>query len=510
MNIHNKYNNNRKSKWFVLISTCLGLLILNIDLFIVNVALPVISNNFHTSLSLASWTISAYALMLGVFPAGMGRIGDILGQKKLYITGLVIFTLSSLACGLAGNIAQLIFFRVIQGIGAAVLTPGTLSILVNAFPQKQRGLAIGLNGGIGGLGLVAGPVLGGLLIRGENWRWIFFINIPLGIVALLLTCLYVEEFYDENASRNIDWLGLACLCLGLFSILFAFTKAGNHGFDRYSILYLLAGAALLCLFVFAEGRIQNPLVELSLFRIPGFIMPCITLFLFSASLYGSQPYWSLFMQNYWGFTPLQGGLAFVPATTLVVLLTPFGGIISQKSGEGLRYITMTAILLVGVSFVYAAGIHGQSAYASRLLPALLIRSAGIPIVLSSTAFSVMNSVSSERAGIASGVLNMFKNTGTAMGVAILGQLYMHDVNNIVPKLAPEISLNKLAEIENLASKFIPAADEFLKPTTVAAILSGFRHMSVICALACFPALISAILIKSRLSDNPAEIKNVNE
>lgn len=485
------------SKWLVLICTCLGCLLLNVDLFIVNVALPAISSNLNTPLYLTSWTISAYSLMLGIFPASMGKIGDLWGQKKLYITGLVIFTASSFACGMAGNIYLLIFFRIAQGIGAAALTPGTLSILVSAFPKEQRGLAIGLNGGIGALGLIAGPALGGLLVRGDNWRWIFFINVPLGVVTLLMTVFFVTEPHEKGTETGgIDWRGLMCLSIGLTSVLLAFTRAENNGFDSFCIMLLFTGIAFLAFFIRLENRVQNPLIDLSMFRNLGFSMPCISLFLFSAVLYGSQPYWSLFMQNFWKFTPLQGGLAFVPATTLVASLTPFGGIISQKSGNKLRYVTMTAIFLMGISFLYAAGMNEQSTYTGRLLPALLLRSVGIPIVLSATALSVMNSVSPDKSGLASGVMNMFKNTGTAMGVAILGQSYTGHINQFFFQQTANIPPDQVSQAKALAEKFTSFSSQPLKDISKAAILSGFQNMSIICAIICIPALVASFLIKN--------------
>src|SRR5450631_1758586 len=195
------------SKWLTLLAACFGLLMLYIDLFIVNVALPTIGQDFHAPLSTVSWTISGYALMIGVLPMGIGRLGDPKGQRAVYLAGLIIFSIASLACGLAPNITALIVFRVIQGIGAAIMTPGTLTIIIRAFPLSERGLAIGIYGGISGLGLIAGPVLGGLLVQGESWRWIFFINIPLGVIALAMTVLFVPVDREAVDAVLVDWPG---------------------------------------------------------------------------------------------------------------------------------------------------------------------------------------------------------------------------------------------------------------------------------------------------------------
>lgn len=490
---------NTKSKWFTLIVTCLGVLLLNIDLFIVNVALPAISKGLHAPMNLAAWTISGYVLMIGILPAGLGRIGDIWGQKKLYLSGLTVFTTASLTCGLATNIIWLIIFRIVQGIGAAALTPGTLAILMRAFPMKQRGLAIGLNGGFGGLGLIAGPVLGGVLVNGDNWRGIFFVNIPLGILSIILTILFVAESRDETKARNVDWLGLVFLSIGLLSILFTFSRAGNNGFDLISIYFLLVGVILLSIFIFVERRTKDPLIELSLFKNVNFIMPCLSMFLFSAALFGSQPYWSLFLQNFWKFTPLQGGLAFLPATVLVAALTPFAGILSQKIGIYPHYMVMSGIVLVGLSFLYVAQLNNQSDFMNGLLPALLMRGVGIPILMTSTSLMIMNSLPDGKAGLAAGMLNMFRNIGTAIGVTLLGQLFMRDVSQTILTSVINISASKLVEVKTMAYQFILINDKSIQPLAAKAILHGFENMAVICAIAFIPALLSTAFIKMNKS-----------
>jgi len=488
-----------KSKWLTLVATCLGVLLLNIDLFIINVALPAISNNLHAPLNIVSWTISTYVLMIGVLPIGFGRLGDIWGQKRLYLGGVILFTIASLACGLATNIMWLIIFRTIQGVGAAAIAPGTLALLVRVFPKEQRGLAIGLNGGIGGLGLIAGPVLGGLLVHGDNWRWIFFINVPLGIITILLIVLFVMESRDEKASKSVDWLGLVLLSGGLFGVLFAFTRADSNGFDLGSFYCLLIGFLTLFMLIVVEGRRASPLIDLSLFKNTNFTMPCISLFLFSIALFGSQPYWSLFMQNFWEFTPLQGGLAFLPATVLIALLQPAVGILCQRNMKKLRYIVMCGVIIVGLSFLYVTQMDSQSNFVNGLLPALLLRGVGIPILMTSTSLLIMNSVPPDKAGFASGMLNMARNIGTAMGVALLGQFFSYDVSQGLLQLGNNIPQAKIADALAMAGQFMVFNDEAIKPFISTVILAGFKGMAMICAVSFIPALLSAILIKKHKS-----------
>lgn len=195
-------------KWWTLIATCLGLGMLMIDTFIVNVAFPAIGRDLNASLSTAEWTVTGYVLVTGVFPVAMGRAGDIFGRRRVYLAGLVIFVVTSGMCGLAQNIEQLVVLRVLQGLGAATMMPLTLSIITNAFPAEQRGLAIGIWGGVSGLGLIAGPVLGGLLVNGDQWRWIFLVNLPVGVVALALALAFIPESWDTT--HPATWTGEDC------------------------------------------------------------------------------------------------------------------------------------------------------------------------------------------------------------------------------------------------------------------------------------------------------------
>src|SRR6202171_1254669 len=403
------------SRWLTLIAACFGLLMLYIDLFIVNVALPTIGHEFHAPLSTVSWTISGYVLMIGVLPMGVGRLGDIWGQRALYLAGLALFSIASLVCGLAPSITALIVFRVIQGIGAAIMTPGTLSIIIRAFPPHQHGLAIGIYGGISGLGLIAGPVLGGLLVQGASWRWIFFVNVPLGIIALVMAVLFVPESNEATDAVPVDWAGLLLLSTGLLFLLFGFTRASDEGWVNAIVIgSCLAGIVMLALFVIVERRVRWPLIDLALFRNLPFVMGCLSFFLFSAALFGSQPYWSLFMQNTWGFTPLQGGLAFLPATGLIALFTPLTGLIAQWAGSRLYAFVVIALLVMGLSFLYImVTLTPQSGYAGGLLPTFLMRGLAIPVFSSFATLAVVSAVSMKQAGLASGTLGIARNIGTA-------------------------------------------------------------------------------------------------
>jgi MFS transporter, DHA2 family, methylenomycin A resistance protein len=479
------------SKWLTLIAACFGLLMLYIDLFIVNVALPTIGHDFHAPLGTASWTISGYVLMIGVLPMGIGRLGDLWGQRAVYLAGLALFSVASLLCGLAPSITALIVFRVIQGIGAAIMTPGTLAIIIRAFPPRQHGLAIGIYGGISGLGLVAGPVLGGLLVQGEGWRWIFFVNVPLGVVALVMAVLFVPESREATDPLPVDWAGLLLLSSGLLCLLFGFTRAGDEGWTNMVVMgSCLFGIVLLALFVMIERRVRWPLVDPVLFRNRPFVMGCLSFFFFSAALFGSQPYWSLFMQNTWGLTPLQGGLAFLPATGLIALFTPLSGLIAQWAGPRLYVFLVLALLAIGLSFLYVAvTLTSQSTYVGGLLPTFLARGLAIPVVSSCTTLAVMSAVAAKQSGLASGTLGMARNIGTAFGVAVLSQVYLFHINATLP--------SSLTTSRAAADQFIVSEVGASRLMIEGVILQGFKLTALTCLVLCGSAAVLAFFIRTR-------------
>jgi MFS transporter, DHA2 family, methylenomycin A resistance protein len=486
------------SKWLTMLAASIGLLMLYIDLFIVNVALPAIEHGFHAPLSTVSWTISGYVLMIGVLPMGIGRLGDIWGQRIVYLAGLVIFCLASLCCGLAQSIGFLILFRVMQGVGAAIMTPGTLSIIIRAFPPREHGLAIGIYGGISGLGLIAGPVLGGLLVQGDSWRWIFFVNIPLGVIALITALLFVPESRDENKALPVDWWGLLLLSTGLLCLLFGFTRAGSAGWlDLLVVASCLLGVVLLVLFVLVERRIRWPLVDLALFRNSPFVMGCLSFFLFSAALFGSQPYWSLFMQNTWGYTPLQGGLAFLPATGLIAVLTPLSGILAQWAGARRYVFIIAALAAIGLSFLFiVVTLTPQSTYLGGLLPAFLVRGLSIPIVSSFTTLAVISAVPKKQSGLASGTFGMARNIGTAFGVAVLSQIYLFHIDQ---GLSGSLNASRTA-----AEQFIAVGTGTTHAIVEAVIIQGFKMTAIACSLFCLIAIVASLLMRTQVASSKEE------
>jgi EmrB/QacA subfamily drug resistance transporter len=481
---------------------------LMIDTFIVNVAFPAIGRDLNASLSAAEWTVTGYVLMTGVFPVAAGRLGDIFGRRRVYLLGLCIFIGTSGLCGLAQNIEQLVLFRIFQGVGAATMMPLTLSIITNAFPAAQRGLAIGIWGGVSGLGLIAGPIIGGLLVMGDEWRWVFLVNIPVGVVALLLALLYVGESRDTNASRSLDWGGLVLLSAGIFLPLLGLTFGNEEGWTSPVVLGCFAAGAIL-LTSFRAGRAESAsaLVDLSLFRSWPFVMACVSAGLFSAAVFGSQPFTSLYMQNYLGFSPLEGGLAFIPATALVALLMPVSGILGQRLGPRVRFLIIGGSASVGISFIYLLGLDIDSGYVDGFLPAFVLRGLGIGLVMSATSYAVVSAMPMQKSGLASGTLTMARNIGTSVGVAVFGAVFLHSIDTKLPGEleAAGVSGTEAAAHVEAAHHFVPAPEgDPARQTTQEAIVDGFLTISAVGLGVSVLAASAAVAIRYRRSTAVAE------
>jgi len=478
---------------------------LMIDTFIVNVAFPAIGRDLDASLAAAEWTVTGYVLMTGVFPVAAGRLGDIFGRRRVYLIGLLIFVASSALCGLAQGIEQLVFFRLLQGLGAATMMPLTLSIITNAFPAEQRGLAIGIWGGVSGLGLIAGPVIGGLLVNGDEWRWVFLVNIPVGFFALLLAALYVPESRDTAAPRYLDWRGLIVLSSALLLILFGLTRGNDEGWSSLPILAcFVIGALLLPTFVLVERRVRAPLVDLTLFRSWPFVAACVSAGLFSAAVFGSQPFTSLYMQNYLGFSPLKGGLAFIPATALVALLMPVSGILGQRLGSRIRLIIIAGSVSVGISFLYLLQLDVQSRYTDGLLPAFLLRGLGIGLFMSATSYAVVSAMPAAKSGLASGTLTMARNIGTSVGVAVFGAVFLHSIDANLPGelQAAGVPAAEAAAYQEAAHHFVPAGEGAARDATRTAVVDGFVTVSVVGLGICVLAAGAAGAIRYRKAAAP--------
>ncbi|HEX3056889.1 MAG TPA: MFS transporter, partial [Gaiellaceae bacterium] len=345
-------------KWWTLAAVSFGLFMIMLDNTIVNVALPTIQHSLHLKVSELEWVVAGYALTFGALMLTGGKLADLLGRRRMFVVGLVIFTLSSLACGLAGGASVLIAARIVQGVGAALMNPSTLSIITVTFPPKQRGTAIGIWAGVSALALAIGPLAGGLITEHINWNWIFFINVPIGAIAIVAAFAFIEESRDTSAEQRPDVPGLFTSALGLFSLSYALIEANTYGWTSGRILAAFAVAAVsLTAFVLLERRQRLPMLDLSLFRNRGFAGANTVMLLVGLAMFGVFFYVSLYLQEILRYTPVKAGASFLPWTVLIILLAPVAGKLSDRFGSR-PFVAGGMVVLTGSLFLFSRmGMH---------------------------------------------------------------------------------------------------------------------------------------------------------
>jgi EmrB/QacA subfamily drug resistance transporter len=411
-------------KWWTLIAVCIGVFMLLIDVTVVNTALPAIQRSLHASFSDLQWVVNAYALTLAAFLLTAGSLSDLLGRKRVFTVGLAVFTASSLACGVSASPLMLNLARGAQGIGGAIMLSSSLALIANAFRGRDRGTAFAVYGAVLGAAVAVGPLVGGGLTSGLGWRWIFFVNIPIGIAGIALTVLHVSESRDP-AHRPIDWIGLVTFSGSLFLLVYALTQGNDKGWTSAEILGCLAGsAALMVAFAVAELRQAQPMFDVSLLRLPAFTGAAIVGFALSASIFSLYLYLTLYLQNVLGYGPLAAGLRFLPMTVLLFFVAPISGRLTVR--VPVRLILSLGLVLVAVSLVLQAGIHADGGY-SHLLPGFLVGGLGIGLITPALASTAVSVVAPNQAGMASGINSTFRQVGIATGVASLGAIFQHEV-----------------------------------------------------------------------------------
>ncbi len=407
-------------KWWTLAAVSFGLFMIMLDNTVVNVALPSIQRSLGLKVSELEWVVTGYALTFGAFMLTGGKLADLLGRRKMFVAGLIVFTASSLACGLAGSATILIAARVVQGLGAALMNPSTLSIITVTFAPKQRGTAIGIWAGVSALALAIGPLVGGLITEHINWNWIFFINIPVGILAVISAFLFIDESRDTSAEQRPDIPGLATSALGLFALIYALIEGNSYGWSSTRILGAFALAALsLGAFVVLEMRQRLPMLDLSLFRNRTFAGANAVMLLVALAMFGVFFYISLFMQQVLGYSPIQAGAAFLPMTVLIVFLAPLAGKYSDRFGS--RYLAGSGMFLLSCSLFLFSRLSVDADY-WHLLPAMLIGGTGMSLTMTPTTAAAMSAVRMDKAGVGSAVLNSMRQVGGSLGIALIGAI----------------------------------------------------------------------------------------
>jgi EmrB/QacA subfamily drug resistance transporter len=413
-------------KWWTLTAVSFGLFMIMLDNTVVNVALPSIRADLGISISELEWVVNAYALTFGVLLLTGGKLADLLGRRAIFITGLVIFTGASLWCGLAGGAASLIAARTVQGVGAALMNPATLSIITATFPPRQRGTAIGIWAGVSALALAIGPLVGGLLTERISWSWIFFVNIPVGVLAVLAARAFIDETKDTSREQRLDLPGLVTSGVGLFALTYALIETNTHAWGSARVLFLLALAAVsLALFVILELRQRLPMLDLSLFRNPTFSGANATMGLLGLAMFGIFFYNSLFLQNILGYSAIETGATFLPLTLLIMLVAPAAGKLSDKIGP--RWLMGAGMTLLTGSLLLFGTLDAQSSFWD-ILPGLLVGGFGMAITMAPTTSAAMAAVPIDKAGVGSAVINSMRQVGGSLGIAVMGSLVASEVS----------------------------------------------------------------------------------
>lgn len=401
-----------------LVAAGLGFVVVLLDVSVVNVALETLRLNFGTDVAGLQWVVNAYTLVFAALLLSCGALGDRLGAKRIFVAGFVVFTMASLACGLAPSLAWLVLARIVQGMGAALLVPSSLMLLQQAFPiPSQRSRAVGWWGAAGGIALAAGPVLGGLLIAQVGWRGIFLINLPIGALGLALTLRYAPTAVAK-AGRGLDVPGQFAAILALASLTAALTEAGRLGWLHP---WVCGGMALSFLsataFYWLEQHSQAPMLPLSLFRSATFSIATAVGLVVNFAYYGLVFVFSLFFQTVQQFSPQQTGLAFLPMTAILMVMNIVAG--RWVTRVGTRALMVAGLALASLGYLLLLRVSADHAYLTLVLPMLLAAS-GIALVVPTMTNATLSSVDAAHAGIASGVLNSARQIGGMLGVAMCG------------------------------------------------------------------------------------------
>ena len=414
-------------KWWTLGAMCFALFMVMLDNTVVNVALPSIQRDLHAQISELEWVINGYTLTFAVLIATGGRLGDIFGRRLMFLTGVVIFAITSATAGFAQDPEMLIASRAIQGIGAALMMPATLSIITHAFPAAERGKAIGTWAGVSALALSIGPVVGGFLTEYVSWRAIFFINLPVAAGAVAATIFAVRESRDETVSGRVDYPGVIALTASLTAIVLALIEGNSWGWTSTPVLSLLIGGAIvLGVFIAIELRVKAPMVEFSLFRTRQFIGSNLVAFIITFAMMGTFFFMAIYMQDILGYGALEAGIRFLPTTMVIAVVAPIAGRLADKLGPAAPMSAGLAVL--SVSMFLFAGIDTSTTYAGLIIPFVLM-GLGIALVMSPMSTAAMNAVSVQKSGVASGVLQMSRMIGASVGVAATGAIFQSQLGS---------------------------------------------------------------------------------
>ncbi|MEJ7797458.1 MAG: MFS transporter [Solirubrobacteraceae bacterium] len=410
--------NEDNRRWWTLAAMCFALFMIMLDNTVVNVALPAIRDDLGASLSTLAWTVSAYTLSLGVLLITGGRLGDIYGRRKVFLIGVVLFAASSAFIGFSQTEAWLISGRAIQGVGAALMMPATLSIITNTFPPEERGKALGTWAGVSALALAIGPVVGGYLVEYVSWQSIFFLNVPVAAGALAITLFSTCESRDESVLPRLDVPGIAAITIGLGGLTLALLEAPTWGWGSRANLGLFAVATIgLMTFAIVERRVRVPMVDFEFFASRTFLGASLVAFIVSFAMLAMFFFIAIYLQDIEGYTPLEAGIRFLPTTLMVIIISPLSGRLADRIGP--RPLMTGGLALVAISLFWQSYLSVGSGFAF-LAPGFVLMGIGIGLTMSPMSTAAMNAVDRTKAGVAGGVLSMSRMVGGTLGIAVLG------------------------------------------------------------------------------------------
>lgn len=426
-------------RWWALGAIAFGLFMALLDVTVVNVALPSIQQSLHESYTSLEWIVNAYALVVAVLLVTSSRLGDIFGRKRIFGIGMGVFTVGSLLCALSPHIhianlsgADILnISRGIQGLGGSAMMPLSLSLITATFHGRERGTAFGIWGGVAGLATALGPLVGGVLVSKVGWPSIFYLNVPTGVVGIVLGLWAIHESKDTHHPGSIDVFGLVTLTVSLFCLVLALMKGNEKGWGSASILILFAaGAVALAAFIVGELRIRHPMLDPRIFRIPSFTGSAIAAFMVSAGAYALLYYLSIYMQNYLGFSALQTGVRFLPLSALVLVSAPLAGRFSDRIGAKWILVVGMAFITAGVGLMVRLGSATVPSQWTLLLPGLILAGIGNGMVNPPISALAMGTVEPRYMGMASGTSNVARQTGMAFGIAALAAFLANRYNHL--------------------------------------------------------------------------------
>jgi EmrB/QacA subfamily drug resistance transporter len=503
-------------RW-VLVATTLASSMAFIDGTVVNVALPALQANLNATIIDVQWVIEAYSLLLSALLLVGGSLGDHYGRRRVFLIGIALFALASTWCGLAPGIHQLIAARAAQGLGAALLVPGSLAIISSSFPESERGHAIGTWSGFSAITTAIGPVIGGWLIEHLSWRVIFFINIPIALVIIFVSLRCVPESSDKE-SKGLDWLGAILVTLGLAALVYGLIESSRLGFgDRSVLVALIAAAILLVAFLVLEVQLPNPMLPLPLFRSRTFTGANLLTFLLYGALGGTLFFLPLNLIQVQHYSATAAGAAFLPFILIIFLLSRWAGGLVERYGSKIPLVIGPLIVALGFALFMLPSLN--AGYWQTFFPAVAVLGTGMAVSVAPLTTTVMNSVAPNRVGIASGVNNAVARGAGLLAIAVLGIVMLHSFNQAIDRRLTEVNAPPAAwqSLEAERSKLAAAAppaelDQATQQLIGHAIGESFVHafrliMAIGAAMAVVSAIVSWLLIgKATQKESPPSAK----